>query len=108
MTGTQFFKIIRWQNEVFPKATALSKLCHLEKEIKEIKEELEKPIILDRETKERLSYEYADALFLIFGSAAKVGLTYNDLIISIDKKFEVNKNRDWNEPDADGVYLHKK
>ncbi len=108
MTHTQFHLICQWQDEVFPKATSVSKLNHLEKEIKEIKADLQLPFVLDRKMKNKLASEYADALFLIFGSAHKAGLSYNDLIIAIDLKFIVNKNRDWNEPDADGVYLHKK
>lgn len=102
MTETQFKEICDWQDKTFPDATALSKLKHLQMEIEkelipELEDNFEPPI-----------EEYADCIFLIFGSARKCGYNYWQIIQSIEDKFIINKEREWNKPDKDGVYLHKK
>ena len=101
MTEKQFNEIAAWQKETFGRATSQSKLFHLVDEIKELHE----AIITDAEDK-RL--EFADCFFLLFGSAAADGMTYQDICKAIQEKFEINKARKWGEPDANGVVNHIK
>ncbi len=72
--------------------------------IDEIKE-LHEAIITDDKDK-RL--EFADCFFLLFGAAARDGMTYDDICAAIDEKFEINKKRAWRKPDANGVVRHIK
>jgi phosphoribosyl-ATP pyrophosphohydrolase len=101
MTEQQFNAITQWQKEVFPQATPISKRHHLQKEIVELVAAIETKLF-DRK------YEYADCFFLLFGAAAADGLSYEDIIKAIDEKFEINKNRKWGKPDANGVVEHIK
>lgn len=105
MTKKQFTEITEWQNETFPKATTLSKITHLEQEIEELK--------LDVEGHQRTGtgapeLEFADCFLLLFGAAAKHGMTYEGICNAIDYKMKINRNRTWGKPDANGVVNHIK
>lgn len=99
MTRQQFFEITEWQKETFSKATPLSKIAHLKKELEELISDLE-----NNNPDRRL--EFADCFFLLFGAAHADGMDYNDICQAIKDKFEINKARNWGKPDKDGVVEH--
>lgn len=101
MNENQFNEITKWQAETFPNATPLSKIAHLEEEIKELTIDLQNHI-------DNRHLEYADCFFLLFGAAAADGMSYQDICKAIDEKFVINKNRQWGKPDASGVVNHIK
>jgi len=51
--------------------------------------------------------EYADCFMLVFGSAMDYGMTEHDIFEAIREKLEINRKREWGEPDENGVYKHK-
>ena len=101
MRKEQFEAITVWQKETFAQATPLSKIEHLLQEIQELKED-----IINNNPNRRL--EYADCFFLLFGCAAADGMNYDSIVSAIDEKFEINRNRKWGKPDANGVVNHLK
>lgn len=101
MKPEQFEQITKWQKETFGEATPLSKLAHLAQELTELGEAIHYNF-----SDKRL--EFADCFFLLFGAAAADGMTYEDICDAISEKFEINKNRKWGKPDANGVVNHIK
>jgi len=106
MTEKQFNEITEWQEKTFPKATSISKLIHLageepDGEIKELVDDI-------KANSPNKKSEWADCFFLLFGSAKLDGMSYQDIIDCIQKKFEVNKLREWQKPDKNGVVFHVK
>lgn len=101
MTEKQFNEITAWQKETFGQATSISKIHHLKDELIELQADL----YLNNPDR-RL--EFADCFFLLFGSAAADGMTYQDIVNAIQEKFEINKARKWGKPDANGVVNHIK
>lgn len=99
MKKDQYLAISQWQKETFGEATALSKLAHLEEELRELAVD----IAIDGVDKH---LEFADCFFLLFGAAAADGMTYEDICQAIDEKFSINKARTWGKPDANGVVKH--
>lgn len=107
MTKGQFEKIVAWQKETFPDATALSKIAHLKKELPELEEAIELEMaIKDGTISMSTLMEFADCFFLLFGSAAATGLDYETIVSAIEQKFEINKARKWGKPDENGVVEH--
>lgn len=102
MTKELFEKITKWQKETFPTSTEVSKLLHLEEELSELMEEAKssKPSFHNKRM------EYADCFFLLYGAAEKSGLTYEDICVAINQKYEINKTRNWSAPDKNGVSKH--
>lgn len=96
-----FEKITKWQDETFGESTSLSKLSHLEQEIKELKADI-KVLNID------FRLEFADCFFLLFGAAHKEGLSFEDICNALNEKLEINKKRSWGKPDEDGVVNHIK
>lgn len=88
-------EIAEWQNETFPNATVESKLHHLKEEVEEL---LETPYD---------ESEYADAFLLLWGAWAKQGKTFEQPMDAVDAKMEINRNREWGNPDENGVIKHK-
>ena len=101
MTEQQFNQIIEWQNEIFPKATSLSKATHLLEEVKELRYDLMAGYPSRRN-------EFADCFILLFGSAASDGMSYQDICNAIDEKMKINRERKWGNPDKNGVVHHIK
>ena len=99
MTEQQFNEISAWQRETFGQATPLSKIAHLAEELQELVSDLK-----SNNPARRL--EFADCFFLLFGSAAADGMTYQDICQAIQEKFEINKARKWGKPDENGVVQH--
>lgn len=99
MTKQQFEEITKWQKETFGQATTLSKLAHLSEELTELR------LAIDFDKSDK-KLEFADCFFLLFGAAAADGMTYDDICKAISEKFEINKQRKWGKPNADGVVNH--
>jgi len=109
MTEKQFNEISKWQKETFGQATPLSKLAHLIKEVVELKDAIQnEDHTIDHEAIRKTKMEYADCFFLLFGSAAAYGMSYEDICDAVQKKFEINKARKWGKPDVNGVVEHIK
>ena len=83
-----------FQNEKFPDQSIDSKLIHLAREVEELRKE---PTEIE---------EFADCLILIFGCAAKQGLTAQQLVSAAHKKLTVCEKRTWGPADAEGVHHH--
>src|SRR5690242_18578343 len=92
-------EITDWQDSVFTKATPLSAAIHLQREIREL--------VFDIKNGNPLSakFELADCFLLLVGVAH---LSNIDLEAAAIEKLEINKAREWGEPDAEGVVEHIK
>ena len=101
MTKDQFLNIATWQRNTFGKATALSKVLHLEDEVKELKNDL-----IDNSNRENVLHEFADNFILLFGAADSYGLSYEEICQAIDSKMKINYKRNWGKPDDNGVVNH--
>lgn len=51
--------------------------------------------------------EFIDCFHLMLDYASRLELNTNTLINLTDSKLEINKDREWNEPNSDGVIKHK-
>lgn len=69
-------------------------IAHLRKEVDELAENAD----------DRL--EYADCLMLVLDAYRKAGGSADDLITAAFQKHEINRLREWGEPDEDGVVEH--
>jgi hypothetical protein len=83
-----------WAAQTFPTSTHASRAAHMKRELKEWRKETD--------PKKRV-IEGADILFLLLHDAHMDGTS---LLRSLREKFEVNKARQWGEPDAEGVVEH--
>lgn len=108
MEKLQFDYVIKWQNETFGKATAKSKIAHLRQEVKELQSELNWGNNNSIDDNNSTLMEFADCFILLFGAASSYGMTYEDICKSINDKMEINKQREWGEPDKDGIVNHIK
>jgi hypothetical protein len=97
--------VIDWQNKTFGKATPLSKIRHLQKEAEELADEIICSAYEGPEN-EMIRLEYADNFLLLFGSALSANFTFKDIYDAMCEKLEINKKREWGEPDKDGVQEH--
>lgn len=90
---------------VFPKhcEDPRAPLYHLNKEVTEIIDSID-----DDKPREEILEEYADAMILLSGSAIRLGFTAEELLDASHKKMKKNEDRDWGEPDENGVYSHIK
>lgn len=50
--------------------------------------------------------EYADCFMLLLDSASHFGISAEELLIATQQKLEINKDRKWGKPDANGVVEH--
>jgi hypothetical protein len=88
-----------WAIKTFPKATSVSSLRKLEKEIEEIE--------LDISMGEKNPIEYADALMCLFDSAGRHGISVEEIFKAFETKLEINKKRIWKK-NPDNSYYHIK
>ena len=100
MNAKQFKQVTEWQDKVFPKSTANSKLLHLEEEIKEVRQAMHEQY--------NVAHEFADCFILLMGAAHKAGMSYEQVRDAIHSKMKVNMARKWNKPNEHGVYKHVK
>lgn len=99
MTEKLFNEIAAWQQDTFPGGTPDSTLHHLLDEIRELRYSLR----LDPAS---AAEELADCMFLIFGCADRMGMSYQDIQDAIAAKFAINKARKWGKPKENGVVNH--
>lgn len=71
-------------------------LTHLRRELEEIEND---PNDIE---------EWADAMLLFMHGLRERGFSIASLVIALEKKFEVNRNRKWKAPDEHGVVEHEK
>lgn len=90
---------LKWALETFPKATAISSLRKLESEIREIEADVLNGV--------REPEEYVDAMMCIFDSAARMGISIEELVIAFAAKLKKNKRRKW-KINPDNSYSHIK
>jgi len=88
-------EVSRWGGQQFgitdnPRST----IAHLRKEVGEL---LDEPYDSD---------EYADCLTLLLHAAHIAGISVETIIDVSWEKLDINRHRDWGEPDADGVVEH--
>lgn len=72
-----------WSIETFPESTPISALRHLEKEIKEIEQDINNGI--------KNPMEYADALMCLLDSASRQGISVNSILFAFEEKHKINK-----------------
>jgi hypothetical protein len=109
MTERQFNEITAWQLETFGPTTPRARLMHLLEEI----HELDAAMLKDQSPHTTKNFmdvqmEFADCFFLLFGAAAAKGFSYRNICEFIEHKFEINKSRQWGEPNEQGVVKHIK
>lgn len=90
-------EITEWQDSVFMEATPLSAATHLQREVRELIFDLKNGNPKSSES------EMADCFLLIIATAHLSGV---DLEAAIEEKMEINRNRVWGKPDAEGVVEH--
>ena len=126
--------VINWTRKTFPDQGSISKLRHLREEVDELIEAIKKykeftipyktiklmnsgvlkeehpdhPLNQITNLDKDIQHEFADCFILLYSAADKCGLDLNDLNKRIDEKLQINKEREWNNPDKDGVIRHKK
>ena len=105
------FEIASWSDKTFGSAQRNPGIIHhLKEEVKELLEvvtayEASKP---DGKLLKESKYEYADCLMLLLDSAYHIGFSAEELIFATFEKLEVNKNREWQQPDENGLCHHIK
>lgn len=83
-------EIGEWGDKTFPYATPTTIIKHLQREVKELADS-------------HHSSEVADCTILLFQIAHRYKYSlYNELI----DKMNINRDRKWGKPDADGVVEH--
>ena len=96
-------EIAEWTTKTFPNQTSISKLHHLKKEVRELIEAIE-----NNHEREGVEHEFSDCFMLLFDAARIEGMSLIDIINVMKRKFDINKQRIWGEPDENGVIHHIK
>ena len=91
-----------WSSATFPKGTGKGALLHAHREIDEIISDID-----EGADHFQLTTEYADAIFCIFDSARRRGVSLNQIILAGQEKLRKNKLRQWKD-NGDGSYSHIK
>jgi len=105
MTKEMFEEITTWQKATFTTATPHTALNHLTEEIGELDYEIHEGRTFAGH-EEKIKAEFADCFLLLFGAAALHGLTYEQICEAINSKMEINKQRTWGKPNAEGYVKH--
>ena len=97
MIQTFINDLSKWSDSAFGKERPFTApLHHLKLEIDEVIESDGDP------------EEFADCFLLLLDSYRKTGGNTQKLMQQMYKKLEINKQREWNKPTENGVFLHKK
>ena len=108
-------EILKWSNDTFNKGefnpkrgVAIS--YHLQKESKELTEGLEEYFskVQTPQSLDKVAEELADVFILAMEAASHLGMDMDDVKSACRKKLEICKNREWGEPDENGVVEHIK
>jgi hypothetical protein len=90
-------EIGEWSDSVFGKRKDVTSLLnHLKEEIGELQKEPDDLM------------EYADCLMLLIDSARIRGFSVTELYCAMVRKLEINKTREWEPEDENGIIRHKK
>ena len=98
-------EIGRWSESTFSHQNSVSKLHHLQKEVKELIEAIELESS-GNENGNDVHLEFADCFILLLDAARKQGLKAETILSAISEKMEINKARKWGNPDKNGVMEH--
>lgn len=90
---------LEWAIKTFPEATAMSSIKKCRGELDEIEWDIEGGI--------KRPEEYADAIMCLFDSAARQGITVDEILEAYAAKIKINKGRKWMKND-DNSYSHVK
>jgi hypothetical protein len=94
-------RIGKWADKCFPSSSIRSCICHLDREVMELKNSYKFNPWIDLETVDL--YELVDIYLLLLHISHKQGF---DLMKYAKKKHSINKKRKWGKPDKDGVVEH--
>lgn len=86
-----------WAAKTFPHQTVHSKITHLRSELDE----------LDGDPTDDLE-EFADCFMLLMDAARLAGYSMHTILLAVETKLVINKERSWAPPDEDGVSFHVK
>jgi hypothetical protein len=86
--------IAAWTSIQFPWQTPHSKITHMQAELLELDDD---PTDL---------VEFADCFMLLIDTAQLAGFTMSQVHAAVRDKLEVNRRREWGEPDEHGVSYH--
>lgn len=89
-----------WAKKTFGDTPPTAAIKHLQKEVKELLEEIEPEY--------DIKMEFADCMILLLHAADKNGIDVKELFSCMRHKFEINQRRRWPAPNADGVSEHIK
>ncbi len=85
----------RWADRTFGECRMPDgAIAHLAKEVGEL---ADKPFD---------DWEYADCLMLLLDAASNAGIGADDLLNTAWEKLAINQQREWGEPDENGVVEH--
>lgn len=108
-------EILDWSNKTFNKGMFTRKRAipishHLQKESKELTEGLKEYFsqVQTPQSLDRVAEELADVFILAMETASHLGMSMDDVELACRRKFEICKDREWGEPDANGVVEHIK
>jgi len=94
-----------WANQTFARATDASIVAHLRREVAELdtlaRWRTERPDIAWND--DNYAEEMADCLLLLLHLAHRNGVNLEE---AARRKYAVNRQRHWGEPDAEGVVEH--
>lgn len=92
-----------WAKKTFGDTPKTAAVKHLQKEVKELLEEIERGTSDYDKT-----MEFADCMILLLHAADKNGIDVKELFKAMKHKFSINQTRRWPAPNADGVAEHIK
>lgn len=92
-----------WSDTTFPNSTPRTMFLHLQKELRELEDELGADEIFPNAKTKGTAHEIADCIMLLLHLAHRKGISARD---AIREKFEICKKRKWGPPDKDGVVQH--
>lgn len=78
---------------------------HLKKELDELIDCFHISAV-DSPKNRMLRMEFADCFMLLLDSAHHACFSANDILEAVREKLEINKNREWDKPDENGVVEH--
>lgn len=107
-------EISQWSNETFgSEHRRLPIAKHLKEEAEEVVEVITKISAGNLNTDEyanlevEAKYQAADCLILIMDLLSKFGFTMEEAFIAVKDKMEINKIREWETPNEEGICHHK-
>lgn len=92
-----------WAKKTFGDTPPAAPVKHLQKEVKELLEEIERG-----NSDYDKTMEFADCMILLLHAADKNGIDVKELFKAMKHKFAINQTRRWPAPNADGVSEHIK